>query len=414
MDGYFARQPILDMDNRTAGYEILYRNMPDATEYKASDADSSTASVIFSTFFGEDAFEAFEGKRLFINFTENLLLNGCARLLPKDSVVIEVLETVSPTMKVFEMLAELRIAGYLVAVDDFELDGKTVGFLSHCDIVKIDFRSSKENIEKTAAECRKRKLTILAEKVETHQDVEYAKQIGATYMQGYFFAKPLIMRGRSVSPMQVNFVRIAELLSNDNVNLRDVANVVETDAALTYKLLKLVNSIRHDWMPKVSSVLQAIKLIGLKKAREWVYLIGLQQMDDSTASELISIAFFRARFCESLALRIRTARRHSKELYLMGLMSAIVDMTNNDFETVLRDIPVSDNIKEGLKGFESVFSDIFNVVIAFESGDWEVVDKFAEQYKINSDDISKDYVECLRAAQTLTNYERSMQDEQTK
>lgn len=404
MDGYFARQPILDIDNKTTAYEILYRNMPDASEYApTNDADSSTASVITSTFFGDSAFEVFEGKKLFINFTENLLLNGCAKLLPKDSVVIEVLETVRPTMQVFEALADLRIAGYTVAVDDFDLNGETAGFLDHCDIVKIDFRTPRDHIEATAAECRRRKKIILAEKVETEEEVAYAKSLGCSLMQGYFFAKPMVMKGRSMSPMLISFLRIVELLNDDNVNLREVASIIETDAALTYKLLKLVNSIRHDWMQKVSSVLQAVKLIGINKAREWIYLVGLQKMNENTADELIVSAFFRARFCESLANAIRSARRHAKELYLMGLMSAIVNYSNNDYDTMLKDIPLSDNIKSGLTGGDNVFADIFNVVVAFETADWDTVDSFIQKYNLNSDNVFKDYLKCLKESEQLMN-----------
>ena len=169
MNSYFAKQPILDLDGETYGYELLYRNNTGTRSYDGIDGDKSTAGVINSVFFEDNYNKVLHGKMAFLNFTENLLLEKTALLLPKEQVVIEILESVIASDEILERCAELIESGYIIALDDYVYSYQTAPLLDYCDIVKIDFRIDKDDIEYTASRCRELGKIILAEKIETNK-----------------------------------------------------------------------------------------------------------------------------------------------------------------------------------------------------------------------------------------------------
>lgn len=403
LEKYFARQPIFDLRNNTYAYELLYRNTPSPEPCTEENGDKSTADVISSSFFGGEPSVIFNGKRAFVNFTEKLILSRTALLLPNDILVVEILETVPASDEVIEACRELKSEGYMIALDDYVFTPETEAFLEVADIAKIDFLNTPtEDIERTAAACRERKVKILGEKIETEEKAEYAKSLGAVYLQGYFFERPIVITNRNCTPMQLTFFRLASIMIDDRVEFRDIAEIVELDAAMTVKLLRLVNSLRNDYTEKIASVFQAVKMLGLKRTREWVYLMGFQQFKNDAPDEVITQAFFRARFCESIGRRIYSARKHAKELYLMGLMS-VISVISPDGKDGIKGLNVSDNIRGGLSGEGGIFSDIFEVVVAYERADWDKVDGFIAQYGISEEFMAKDYVRSLKATETLIN-----------
>lgn len=403
MESYFARQPIFDKWDNTIAYELLYRKTPVPAPYSENDGDMSTAEVINSSFFGGEPEFMFEGKRAFVNFTENHLLSKTALLLPKDTLVIEILETIEPTEEILNACRELREQGYLIALDDFIITDKTMPFLDVADIVKIDFLNfMKEDIEKTAQICRERKIKILAEKIETVDMVNYAKEQGAVYFQGYYFERPLIVTAQGCTPMAQTFFRLLGIIHDDSVDFKEISEIIEQDAAMTLKLLRLVNALRMESEEQISSVMQAVQLIGLKRTRDWVHLMGLQRIKTDAPDETITRAFFRAKFCECLAMRIIRRKKDAKEYYLMGLMSAIIDLKSKDSKAIMNRLSISDNIKAALSGAnQGMFYDVLNVVVSYEKAEWEVVDSFNATYGTDENALAKDYVECIRATEEL-------------
>lgn len=392
MNSYFAKQPILDLDGETYGYELLYRKGSDAAGYDGTDGDKSTAGVINSVFFGEGHNKILNGKMAFINFTENLLLERAALLLPKDQVIIEVLESVIASNEILDCCAELIKSGYTVALDDYVYTYRTAPLLDYCDIVKIDFRVDRSDIEYTASRCREAGKIMLAEKIETPEDAEYAKSLGCTLMQGYYFAQPFIMVGKSYSPMAVTFSRLIMALRKNPADIDELAEIISHDPFMTAKLLKLINTLRSDMSDRICSVKQALVMLGMKKLKEWIYLLGLQNLSQGGPEERVRIALFRAYFCSSVSGIICKDTKVSDEMYLMGLMSVLVVLHDED---TMDAMGLSQSIKEGLIEKSGMFGDVFNLVLDYEQGNWSGVDGFVEKYDVNVLQMFREYVNCM-------------------
>ncbi len=395
MYSYYARQPIFNLKNETIAYELLYRDSLESTSYSFFNGDLASASVINTALFGGDPKVIFGGKKLYINFTERLITNGIAYLLPVDSVVIEVLENVRPTPQVLQALDNLYRLGYKIALDDYVLTDENSEFLNFAYMVKIDFRDSKEDIERTAEICRKRRIFILAEKVETQEDIDYAKSLGAVFFQGYYYAKPIVVSSNTLTPMQTTFMRLASKLNDPSTDLKSISEIIQTDAGMTLRFLRLVNFIRFDWMERIQSVHQAVIIAGLNKTKEFIYFNGLSRLNDTGVDEIILTGFYRADFCWQLARLISDDKQFFEEMYLCGLMSIVIDHKFSGSSDVIEGLPFSDNIKSGLKLEDSLPGKILKTVIAYDKGKWETVDRFNREYKISHDTIARISLECL-------------------
>lgn len=399
MNSFFAKQPIIDLNGVTYGYEMLYRTAPKVPFYDGEDGDKSSADVINNIFFGDGDKEYLNNKRAFLNFTENLLLQKTALLLPKDQVVVEVLENVAATDEILNCCKELIENGYIVALDDFVYSAERAVLLDYCQMVKIDFRNNtKEQIEHTAAQCRLKNKILLAEKIETNEEAEYAKKLGCTLMQGYFFAKPLIEKGSAYSPMALTFSKLINELRAPDADMDKIADIISSDPFMTAKLLRLVNALKGDMANRISTVKQALLMLGLKKLTEWIYIVGLQSLTPQGPDERVRVALFRATFCRLVSIMILDEFSFDDEMYLMGLMSVVVDLNDKETMTAMR---LSNNIIDGLSSMSGVYGDTFNFVLDCEQANWAGVDKFVTTYNLDGQEILRKYIECLNKVQMM-------------
>ena len=397
---FFARQPILDVNNNTYGYELLYRNQPGVNQYTGDNGDISTADVINNAFFVDNITSVLDGKKAFVNFTGNLIERGVPKMISSDILVVELLESVVATPEIIKRCLELKKLGYILALDDYEYNDSTKSLFELADIVKLDFRSSREAIERTASKCIELNKTMLAEKVETQLEVEYAKRLGCSYMQGYFFAKPLLMTHKANTPMAKTFLHILGLVYSPDPDYEEIAAVISTDVVLTIRLLRLINLMYGNSGNKISTIHQALVMLGFEKLKEWIYLVGLQRLQKDTPDELIRLALFRAKFCESVSKVVPGAYIHRKEMYLMGLMSIVAGTTDEkSINSVMKELPVTDEIKNGLIGADGLYGDVFRLVVDYEHADWNKVEEFVKKYDVDAQQLANEYVKCIRFMQ---------------
>jgi c-di-GMP-related signal transduction protein len=401
MNVYMARQPIFDTENHVYGYELLYRSNGVQNQYNGVDGDASTADVITNAFFGLDIRDIIGNSKAFINFTGNLLKRGVPKMISPELVVVEVLENLMMDEKLLAACQELKERGYTLALDDFEYDSSYSQLFELGDIVKIDFRTPQKSIEETAYICRYSNKVMLAEKIETREEFEWAKRLGCSFMQGYFFAKPMIMSKNSLTPLPVNFMRVMQLISQPEPEFSDIVDVISCDTAMCQRLLRLINSVYFGVRNRVSSIGQALVILGLDYLREWIYLMGMQRITRSDNVEIMRISCLLAKFCKQLALMIPEAMNDSDAFYLMGLLSMVTYGGERALAQALAEFPLTQEIKDGLMGRGGVYSDVFDLAYSYEKGDWATVDKYVEKYHLDSSAVSEAFVKCVKESERI-------------
>ncbi len=401
MNVYMARQPILDHNGNVYAYELLYRSNGSENAYNGVSGDESTADVINNAFFGLDIKNVIGKAKAFINFTGDLIKRGVPKMISPEILVVEVLENQLADEEILDAVQDLKERGYMIALDDFEYSGAYNDLFALGDLVKIDFRTTQRSIEETAYVCRYSNKLMLAEKVETQSEFEYAKKLGCTYMQGYYFARPSIMSGRSVQPLPVNLMEVMQLIAQPEPEIRDIVEVMSRDTAMCQRILRLINSVYFGMSNKVSSINQAILILGLDYLREWVYLMGMQKITQNDSVEVMRLALLMAKFCRKLSELIPEAEGQGESFYLMGLLSMIVFSGDRALAQALDEFPLTNDIKKGLLRRGGVYSDVFEMAWAYLDGKWDEYENLANKYHLDSDEVSDLFVECTKEIDKL-------------
>ncbi len=404
MNIYIARQPIFDKNINLFGYEILYR-MREEDNFCANDGDNASLSVIRNTVLVIGAERIAEGKKAFINFTRKLLLDDTAFLLPRELTVIEILEDVQIDSEVLDRCKEIKEQGYILALDDFVFNGMHDNPLFDLvDIIKVDYRDTTLEERKRIVEFFKdTKIKLLAEKTETIEEFEEAKELGFTYFQGYFFSKPTIISRKDVPVSKTNYLCILQELAREDLSLDRLKEILEKDPPLTYKLLKYINSSFFSLRYEVTSIRHALALLGENEIRKWAYLVILSRLSEGLPEELIKISLIRARFCETLATRIGLAEKKT-ELFFMGLISTTDALIGRPMREILDELPITSRIKRALLGDTNRYGMAYSLVLCYERGDWEGVNKWSSKLGINKEELPGIYTEaiaCTREAVDL-------------
>lgn len=371
MDICIARQPIFSIHKKIFAYELLFRG-EDGKCPDRKTGDRATTSLLSSTFLTEGIERITGSKPCFVNFTEKLLLQKIATAFPQTRLVVEILENVEPTSKIISACLELKEQGYLLALDDFLYHPRFDPLLEISDIVKVDFvQSPVDSLPKMLRQLgRFAHLKLLAEKVESYDEFEKAAKLGFDYFQGYFFSKPETICLQELSSVKVNLLRLLAEVTQKKTTLARVEAIVSADVALTYKLLRYLNSAHFYLLEKVESVARAIAFLGAKRFRQFVLLALISELATEKPEELVRLAVVRAKFCELLVAETK-GQTVAGELFLVGLFSLIDAMLDKTMKSLMAQMPLSDEVKNALVFRTGPYAAVLEGVEQYEQGETE-------------------------------------------
>ncbi|WP_397539891.1 EAL and HDOD domain-containing protein [Rummeliibacillus pycnus] len=407
MEVFIGRQPIFNTLEQVYSYELLYRNGNGKNEFPDIDSDLATVDVIINSFFSIGFEELANGRPCFINFTENLLMSDIFDQLNPSQVVVEILEDVPITEKLIRRVKELKAKGYRIALDDFIMQDDVKYYqelFKYTDIIKVDFFiSTKEERHQIEERVKKEfpHIALLAEKVETREQYQEAIQIGYKLFQGYFFMQPQIIRGNEIPANLLQYYRVIALLRMEDPDIDQIAEGIEHDIALSYKLMQLINSSSKRSKSKIRSIKQAILHLGLEDLKKWIYILTFRESQKynsaGTFDELMKTSLCRAKLCGLLAKYNR--KRNTSEYFLVGMFSLIDALLQRPMNNILMELPLSDEVVETISGSSSIMQPYLQLTIALERMDIKIVNEIAKDLEINIDDV----LEISKAANKWSN-----------
>jgi EAL and modified HD-GYP domain-containing signal transduction protein len=408
MESFVARQPIFDKHNEVYAYELLYRKDRVKNAYdETMDADQASTRTIINSFVEIGLDKLTNGRKAFVNFTEKLLLDNIPALLSPQFLVVEVLENIKPTPEVLRACGNLKRAGFKIALDDFIICDENLAFLDYADIIKVDFITTPlediVNFIKYLREKRGRRshpLRLLAEKIENDTMYDIALRMGFHYFQGYFFSKPVIVAGRGINAMAVNRLRIMQISMKPDFEFRELTNVIRQDVALSFRLLKLVNSAYFAFSTTVSNIQQALVILGSTEIKKWVALMCLMEVNPDKTVEITRMSLVRARFLELLAPKVGKASS-AENLYLMGMFSLMDVMMESPMEEILAQINLSEEVKRPLIEKSGGFYDMLLIIEKYERGEFDAAMEQAEPFGLGEADLMRAYVDALQWSSLL-------------
>ncbi|WFS62380.1 EAL domain-containing protein [Pseudodesulfovibrio thermohalotolerans] len=404
---FIARQPVFRHDESVWGYELLFRSGRD-NEAVISDESQATASVI-----ADGLTLATEGMspeaRVLINFPEKLLGEDAGFALPKDRCVIEILEHVRPDKKTLSAVRRLKEAGYTLAVDDFLGQGELRPFIDLADIVKLDILAlgaDPARIRKALAGLPKH-VTTLAEKVEDNETFRLLRDMGFSLFQGFFFSRPEIIPGRKLTAVETTKLQILGELAKPAFEPARLADILQSDPNLTYRLFRYINSAGFGLSAKITSAKRAIDMMGMIRAKQWLRSVILADLNPSPkAGELSYLAVHRAKFLESVCFDSNKSECEADTLFMIGLFSLLDAMLGMEMRDVLKSLPLEERVVEALNGTGDL-SDLLHLAISYERGQWDETARYLEKLSLNAFKTELIYIQSRTWTQKTLGYSKS-------
>ncbi len=406
MDVFVARQPILNRIQRTYGYELLFRDgfsnlFPDI------DGEEASSKVLSNSFFSIGMDQLVFEKKAFINFTQGLLIKKIPTMFPKEKIVIEILEDVDPTDEVIAACREMGASGYELALDDFVYDKQLKPFIDIVNIIKCDFRSTPlDQIKAILLDLPKNKrLKFLAEKVEMQDEFDQAVSMGFEYFQGYFFSKPQIVKGKDIPTSTLNLLQIVAEANSDGFDFARLERHILQDISISYKLLRYINSAFFRRINEISSIRQALILLGEKEVKRFISLMVVAKLAPGKPDELIRTSIIRAKLAELIARHIND-KYNEAEVFTMGLFSLIDAILDQDIGDLMGRLPLSESIKTALVRGEGRLADFLALVTSYEKGHWEEFHERAQHLRLGEEVVPQCYTEAVGWADALASIQQ--------
>lgn len=376
-----ARQPIFDRDDKLVGYELLYRAA--ATDLAARGADHITmSSTTLINGVLSIGFDRLIGRaRAWVNLPTELLLDEQWRVLDPTRCMIEILETVPATPETLAACRALRTAGYEMALDDFVAGAEYEPFIALAHVVKLDvLGQTPDGLRDMVKRLRgHRGLKLLAERVETREELTAWRKAGFDYFQGYVFARPEIVADRDIPPRLAGIVTLMNRLNKPDTTDRELDEAFQADPALALRLLRIANSAAIG-VGGVSSIRQAIRLVGRGMLHRWLALLfgaSAPRASDVDAERLLS-AVERARMCEELAVAAHRPGEAST-LFLTGLLSALDALLGVPMATLVERVHVVEDVEDALLRREGPLASVLLLAEACQRADWETARALAAE-----------------------------------
>ncbi|HEY9227387.1 MAG TPA: HDOD domain-containing protein [Gemmatimonadaceae bacterium] len=396
---FVARQPIFELGRGLYGYELLYRRNASIDHADGDSAGYMSAEVIVHALLGIGLRSIAGGGRAFVNFSRTQLLDRSWELFDRDSVVIELLESVQCDSETTTACRALVDAGYVLALDDYVYADESLPLLELASIAKVDILGkTPEQIETMAKRLQPTGVRLLAERVETATVRDVCADLGYELFQGYLFSRPETLSKKDVSAGQLAIMRLLNLLQDPHTKDTALDAAFQNDLALAYKLLRIVNAASVGGSG-IKSIPHAVRLIGREALHRWLSVIlvaSLGQKGD-VSHELALTAITRARMCELVVTESRRTNE-AGSAFIVGLLSLLDVLLEIPMDKVLTRLELSDDVRGALLERGGPLAQPLQLVEAYEKAHWDAAQSIAVEGKLPSETLPDLYVDALKWA----------------
>jgi len=399
-NAFIARQPIVNSGHNIIAYELLFRHAAHAQSARVTSDVDAGITVIANALCNMGTEWLLKGKQAFINMEIPMLMSSFSSLLPKDNVVIEVLETVQVTDEILARLQELKQEGYRFALDDFHYHPDSEPLLPYADYVKLDVLAhSPEDLARMVKAVRCYPVKLVAEKVETLEQFNHCRELGFDFFQGYYFAHPETLVERVINPVHTTVLQLMEKV-RQGADVKDLEALFKKDVALTFKLMRYINSAGFGLSCEVQSIRHAVSILGMQPLYRWLTLLLVTAGSNATSPALARTAITRGRLCELLG-KSELPRGDQDNLFIVGVFSLLPAMLEMTMEQVLERIVIPEKIADALMDRSGLYGPFLSLAEAVESGDASRLDDLTLSLMLSPDQVSQAHLQSLAWVEQL-------------
>ncbi|HPE79281.1 MAG TPA: HDOD domain-containing protein [Gammaproteobacteria bacterium] len=361
-----GRQAIFDRELKVFAYELLYRDAGGRCSF--TDGDMASSLTLLNAFM-EIGLDRITGPyKAFINLTRPFFVDMPPIPFNPDRVVLEILEDVNVDEELLLGISSMAGHGFELAMDDYNFQPHLQPILPLVSYIKVEIQpGGMEELTRRMPELRATGARLLAEKVETVEQFEQLKALGFDYFQGYFFARPSIVRTDRVEENSAMVVRLLARLNDPDVPMQEVIDLVSRDPGLSFKVLRYVNSAGIGLRSKVESIQRAVVLMGLARIRAWATLFAMAGLGNRPL-EILNVGLLRANLCERLCRLCRSGTPETA--YTVGLLSVLDLMLSQPLAGLMDQLPLSDEVKRAIVAHEGGYGKLLEAAVTLERNEW--------------------------------------------
>ena len=392
---YIARQPIVDHNQQSFGYELLFRSVQEDGSILSIFDDNllATSRVLVNTLNHIGIKNLVGDQKAFINIDVKMLMDSMITTVPKERFVLELLETIIVDDKVIERIKELKKMGYTLALDDAHCAKEFIEnfqpIFPYIDILKLDVSLIDTNVLKERiSELKKYNFKLLAEKVETQEEFETYKELGCVLFQGYFFAKPKIITQKAMDPHYKNIFNLIKQLDRD-IEMDELSQEFERQLDITWQLLRFMNSGQMHLKTEVRSIKHAITLLGKAPLKQWLLLIIYSKSDHANTgmlnSPIMELASSRSKLMYELMNTLHQDKKRNHEAAFVGLLSLMNSIVHLPIEVILDELHIAKETRSAIVEHKGEMGSLLALALAVEEFHLEDANDIVHTLKISEE-----------------------------
>lgn len=397
---FVGRQPIVDSQQRIVGYELLFREEAGATRADVTDDLLAGTRVLVNTLNNMGTEWLFGDRIAFLNVSNAMLESDFLELLPPRRVVLEILEDVAPTPALLQRLGDLRARGFTFALDDYDGNPALDPLLPLVSYLKIDVLATPpERLPALVSAARRHPVKLVAEKVETRGMFNTCRNLKFDLFQGFHFAHPETLTARVINPGQA---LVLELLNKvrANADIAELEKGFKRDVALSFKLLRYINSVGFGLSCEIQSIRHALAILGYQQLYRWLTLLVVTANEGSTPPALMKTAVTRGRLTELLGMELLD--KHERDnLFIVGIFSLLDAMLEMPMEQILEKLHLPEPIADALLHREGVYGPFLQLAEACEGADIPRIRALAESLTLDPERVNAAHLQALAWVEEL-------------
>jgi len=345
-DIFVARQPIYDRELSVFAYDLLFSSGEADAANTEIDSEAATSTVIVNTFANMGLTDLVGSRPAAMTVSKSFLLDAGSLQLPADRLILELHREVQADDEVLVALTELKMRGYTIALDDFAGSPGREPLIQIADIVKLDVQTlGQQELWQQCGPLQEIGAKLVAKRVETHEELDFCRNLGFDYYQGQFLCQPKLVTKRTVPANRMAKLAMLAELNSPEADFDSLEKLIGRDVGLSYRFLRYINSAFFSLPHKIGSIRQALVLLGISAVRKWATLLAMADLDDKP-DELIVTALVRVKMCELAAASRPTRER--EEYFTVGMFSVIDALLDSPMDVVLSSLPLQDDLKDAL------------------------------------------------------------------
>jgi c-di-GMP phosphodiesterase len=396
MDIFVARQPVFDREEQLAAFELLYRDVGTTASDEAGAALASER-LLLEACLGSGLDTLAEGLPALLPVSRSLVLRGTVRVVHPRRVVLQLARGMSPTPDLMRACEQLVADGYRFAVDAADaLRGPALLHIAR--LVRLDAATLEPDVIAGAAdELHRAGAWILANHIPNRVIRDRCQSAGVELFGGYEFARVDVVSRRDISVDHVQAFRLLKTIRDPDSPDRTIEDAFRRDLALTYKLLRLVNSA---WVGgrDIVTIGHAIRLVGREALYRWLSLLLISSIAERGVElEIANLSLTRARLCERIA-DVYGLRQAGGPLFMVGLFSMLDTLLGIPMSDLVVRLDLATDVARALVGREDFYGATLALVEAYETGSWSEVTSRCDEVGIAADVLPALYTEALQWA----------------